>query len=204
MTRILCFLLCFLLGFYIESNASACRKLVPKVKSASEFVLGINFPWWYNLGQLETESNCIWRTSLDGWGSIGYAQITPRFWDRVLQQHFPNWKIKEHQDHFLAQAYIVKEYLKQAYCKKLWNVYQCYNRSCRKVNLEAKRANCNYNKAFEICLENPQPICVWKRPDGSCRQWRTSCDINYSYGLKVFQNGRKYNPGVIERHYSFF
>lgn len=203
---IFCFLFwfLFLFGFYSEVSGSDCRRLIPKVKSASEFILGVDYPWWYNVGQLEVESSCLWRTSLDGWGSIGYAQITPTFWDRVLSKFFPDWKRVGHQDHFLAQAYIVRECIRQAYCRKLWNVYQCYNRSCQKVNLEAMRANCNHEKAYRVCLESPQFVCVWRKQDGSCRQWRNSCDINYSYGLKVYIAGRKYSFGVVERKYLFF
>lgn len=205
MIWILILSLCLLsFGSCVEAKISNCQKLIPKVKSASEFILGIDYPWWYNLGQIETESNCIWQTSLDGWSSLGYAQITPTFWGKILTKFFPNWKHKEHQDHFLAQAYIIKDCINKAYCRKLWNVYQCYNRSCQKVNLEAKKGNCSYSKSFEICLEKPQFVCVWKGSNGSCKQWRSSCDINYSYSIKVFQNGKKYNSGITEKHYNFF
>lgn len=198
-------ILCLLfLCFFYSIGFTDCRKLTYRVKSASEFVLGIDFPWWFNLGQLEAESGCIWRTSVDGWGSIGYAQITPRFWGSVLRRVFPNWDKVGHTDHFLAQAYILKSLLGQIVCEKLWVMYQCYNRSCIKVNREANLAKCDYSKAFDICLENPQFICVWKRFDGSCRQWRSSCDINYSYSWKVYKNGQKYSSGIVIKKYSFF
>lgn len=185
--------------------ASDCRKFILKVKSASDFILGINYPWWYNVGQLEVESNCIWRTSLDGWGSIGYAQITPKFWDKTIGKLYPNWKIKDSTDYFLAHAYVIKTCLDSAYCNKnLWNVYQCYNRNCSKVNREAREASCNWDKALNICynkyLEN---ICVWN-VGSKCRQWRTNCDINYNYGFKVWKFGKKYNPGIVEKEFSYW
>ena len=190
------------LGFWQTAKAS-CYKLVPKVRQASEFVLGLDYPYWYNLGQIEAETNCIWRTSLDGWGSIGYAQLTERFlpW---LNEKFPNWKVKGHIDHFLAQAYLIKQLIGQARCKKLWNVYQCYNRSCWKVNREAVQAGCVWDRAFELCNEKfAESICVWKRA-GQCLQWRTSCDINYQYSYKVWKNGIKYRNGMIERNYQYW
>lgn len=203
-------ILIFFLGFYFLLYSYGwgqdyCKRLSHKVKSASEFVLGLDFPWYYNLGQIEVESNCIWTTSLDGWGSIGYAQITPSFWSKTLNKLFPNWKIKDSQDHFLAQAYIIKEALKESYCKnKLWNAYQCYNRNCKKVNREAILSNCSYNLAFKICNEKfVENICVWKIGD-FCKQYRTNCDINYKYSYKIYKNGRKYHDGRIEKKIGFF
>jgi len=195
--------LVFILTLTSQFSYAECSKLVHQVKQASEFVLGLDYPYWYNVGQIEAETNCIWRTSLDGWGSIGYAQLTERFlpW---LSEKFPNWRIKGHIDHFMAQAYLIKQLLSQVSCKKLWCVYQCYNRSCWKVNREAVQADCIWERAFELCNERyVENICVWKQA-GKCLQWRTNCDINYSYGYKVWKNGVKYRNGVIERAYRYW
>jgi hypothetical protein len=179
-----------------------CKRLIPKVKQSSEYYLGISYPYWYNLGQIETETNCMWKTSLDGCGSIGYAQLTLKFLPWLRE--FPNWNIKDHIDHFYAQAYLIKQLLNQTYCKKLWNVYQCYNRNCFKVNREAKEAICIWEKAFGLCEQKyAENICVWKR-DGQCLQWRTNCDINYQYGYKVWKNGIKYREGMIEKTYQYW
>jgi hypothetical protein len=191
------------LGSSQTVRASECYKLVPKVKQASEFVLGIDYPYWYNVGQIEAESNCIWQTSLDGWSSIGYAQLTERFlpW---LNEKFPNWKVKGHTDHFMAQAYLIKQLLEQVSCKRLWCVYQCYNRSCWKVNREARQVGCVWEEAFRLCnVRYAENICVWKR-EGKCLQWRTSCEINYQYGYKVWKNGIKYRNGILEQTYKYW
>lgn len=185
--------------------AGDCRKFSGDVRRASEFILGIDFPWYYNLGQLEVESGCLWRTSLDGWGSIGYGQITPKFWGKILKRLFPNWDVKDHTDHFLAQSYILKDILRNVHCKdRLWNLYQCYNRSCNKVNREASNSACLFLVAEKICydryLEN---ICVHKSGD-NCLQWRSNCDINYNYSRKVYRFGRKYHDGRIEKTWKFF
>jgi hypothetical protein len=191
------------LGLYQTVKAFECYKLVPKVKQASEFVLGLDYPYWYNVGQIEAESNCMWRTSLDGWGSIGYAQLTERFlpW---LNEKFPNWKVKGHIDHFMAQAYLIKQLLGQVSCRRLWCVYQCYNRSCWKVNREARQAGCVWEEAFRLCndrfIEN---ICVKKR-EGKCLQWRTNCEVNYQYGYKVWKSGIKYRNGILEQTYKYW
>ncbi len=170
-----------------EAFASDCSKLEGKIRQAHEWFFGIDFPYWYSLAQVKVESNCIWRTSLDGWSSIGYAQITPKFWEKELKD-FPNWKIKDQADHFFAQAYILQKYHSQNPCNKLYITYQCYNRSLKKVLKENK--DCEWDKGFIICMQNPQNICVWKK-NGKCLQFRTDCDINYNYSRKIFDEGRK-------------
>lgn len=189
---------------FAEASTFNCKNLLPKVKQASQYILGIDFPWWYNLGQIETESNCLWHTSLDGIGSVGYAQITPKFWDKILKTLFPNWKIKNHTDHFLSQAYIIKKCLQQAFCSNLWNAYQCYNRNCMKVNQEAFLSQCNYLRAYKICnLRFSKNICVWKK-NSMCLQYRSNCEINYEYSYKIWKNGKKYREGLIEKSYRFW
>jgi hypothetical protein len=196
-------LFCWVVLLWSPVKATECVKLLPKIKQASEFVLGLEYPYWYNLGQIEAETNCLWKTSLDGWGSVGYAQLTEKFlpW---LNEKFPNWKVKGHIEHFMAQAYLIKQLIGQVSCKKLWCVYQCYNRSCWKVNREAWQADCVWERAFELCNKKfAENICVWKR-EGRCLQWRTSCDINYSYGYKVWKNSLKYRNGVVEKAYVYW
>ncbi|MEM1660851.1 MAG: hypothetical protein QXR17_06915 [Candidatus Bathyarchaeia archaeon] len=203
MRKVFLVLLFFLI--FVEDGycAERCKKLLLKVKSASEFILGIDFPWWYNLGQIEAESNCMWRTSLDGWGSVGYAQITPRFWDRVLKKYFPNWQVNV-SEYFYAHAWVVKYYISQSKCKKLWEVYQCYNRNCQKVNREAVMGNCEWSRARSVCFDRyDMMVCVWRR-GSECVQYRSSCDINYSYGYKVWRNGRKYAGGVFEKVWRYW
>lgn len=199
-----CFLFVLMTFILFEQSLAAdCRKLLPKVKSAAEFVLGIDFPYWYNLGQIEAESSCLWRTSLDGIGSVGYAQITPSVWDKVLGKFFKDWKVKGNFDHFLAHAYVVKDCISKAVCKKLWNAYQYYNRPT--VNREARESGCNYMRAEQICYNKyVKETCVLKTKDGTCKQYRTNCDINYSYGRKVYANGKKYTGGIMEKRWNYW
>lgn len=203
MRKVLCLVLIFFLLIGSGYCKERCKKLLLKVKSASEFVLGVDYPWWYNLGQIEAESSCLWITSLDGWGSIGYAQITPRFWDRVLRKWFPNWQVSE-SEYFYAHAWVIKYYIEKSKCRRLWEVYQCYNRSCEKVSREAVMGSCEWKKAKNICFDKyDMRVCVWKR-DSECMQYRSSCDINYLYGYKVWSYGRKYAGGIIEKIWKYW
>ncbi len=184
----------FLLGDRVF--ARDCLKFDGLVRKAHEWFFALDFPYWYSLAQLEVESNCIWRTSLDGWGSIGYAQITPKFWEHELRTLFPQWQLRDSADYFNAQAYILSKLHKQNKCGKLYVTYQCYNRSCSKVMKENK--SCNWKEGLKECNKRPIQICVWKKGD-TCVQYKTDCDINYQYSLKVYRYGVSLQKWVIQR-----
>jgi len=175
----------------VSYSFDLCNKYRDSVKKAHRFYFGIDFPYWYSVAQLRVESNCIWRTfSKDGWGSVGPAQITPKFWDKELSELFPDWK-ESPPNYFMAQAYILYKMHKQNKCQKLYVTYQCYNRSCRKV-VQENYPECKWEKGFEKC--KPEMICVWRK-DNLCKQWKSSCDINYEYSYKVWEFGRVYREG---------
>ncbi len=177
--------------------ADNCLKFAGKVRRAHEWLFGIDYPYWFSLAQLKVESGCIWRTSLDGWGSLGYAQITPKFWDKELSLLFPNWKVKDNSDYFMAQAYILWKMHMMNRCKKLFITYQCYNRSCRKVLRETKGC-CSWAQGYKECKKHARKICVWRK-NGKCLQYRTDCDINYNYSKKIYRVGSKWQEWYSKR-----
>jgi len=171
-----------------------CQKFVPYVKRAHEFYFGIDYPYWFSVGQLRTESNCIWTISRDGWGSFGPAQITPRFWDEELAKVHRAWK-ESLGDYFMAQVYILKRMQEQNKCGKLYVMYQCYNRSCKKV-IKENFPECRWEVGLSRC--SGRDVCVWRRGD-RCLQWRNECEINYEYGVKVWRNGLRYKEWETSR-----
>jgi len=157
---------------------------------------GIDFPWWYGVAVYKTESNCVWRRSLDGHGSIGIAQITPKWWDKeLIQKGFAGYKTDSSQ-YIQAFSYILKSVYDSVteicrtrfQTKKLWITFQGYNRSIGKLNREVKQAGvCVYEVWRYYCKE--VDVCVWKNVDGSCKQWCNGCDINGSYSVKIYKSG---------------
>lgn len=191
-------LLSFLLldSSLLLANSDRCLFYKEVVKKATVRYFGNNYPWWYNLGLYKTETNCRWLTSMDGHGSIGFAQLTPKYVDSYLLSLFPDYKRPYSSEYHYAFAYFFLIVKRQAYCKKLWNAYQCYNRTCSRVNTEAKVASCVWRRARGICEKNyKRNVCVWK-VNNECKQYRTNCDINYTYSAKVFINGSLYREGI--------
>lgn len=170
--------------------AKNCESLIPYVKEAHEKVINNKYPWWYGVSLLKTETNCKWIKSLDGHGSIGYAQLTPKFLDPLLRPLFPNYDKEYSVDHFYAVAYIIGLELKRS-CR-LWQAYQAYNGG-QLVYKECKRANnsCLHEECKKQCKR--KEVCVYMTNTG-CKQYRSACDINYTYSIKIYNNAKKFKP----------
>ncbi|MDM7320809.1 MAG: hypothetical protein P3W91_003665 [Fervidobacterium sp.] len=180
-----------LLSLVSAKAQDRCGRLKDITKKAHQEVIAHEYPWWYGLGLMRAETNCRWLTSsLDGHGSIGYAQITPKFLDHILRPLFPDYDKPFSSDHFYALAYLTKMELTKA-CR-LWQVYQAYNggglvyRECRRAN------SCKHEDCKRECRR--KDVCVWMTPQG-CKQYRNACEINYSYSKKVYIYGQSYKEG---------
>jgi len=169
------------------------------VKKYSTRYFGVDFPYWYSIGVLKTESNCVWIRSKDGHGSVGVAQITPKWWDEELVKAGYGKYATDPATHIGAFKYMLFQVYKNvidicktpADTKKLWITYQGYNRSIGKLNREVQQASvCSYDLWRFLCKE--RDVCVWRLSDGSCGQWRNGCDINSSYSRKIYDYGSQY------------
>ncbi len=210
------FSICLL--FFVTNNLlfaaskvdTQCLSLYRSVKVSHEWAFGIGYPSYFSLAQIKKETNCTWITSKDGYGSIGYGQITPKFWEEHFKKlNLVNYKQKDSMDHFKAQAYINKNAYdsitnlcidKTTKTKKLWAMYQGYNGSPYTLNKEIQKAKaCVYELSKKQC--NRGIMCVWYDKDGkTCKQYRDRCDINYSYSKILFQYGNQFATYVGEKY----
>ena len=168
------------------SLANACENLEKPVKIATDRFFE-RFPYWYNVALAKVESNCRWVISQDGYGSIGYFQLTPKFLDEILKPYFPKYK-EIGMDYFYAFVFYLKFLYDTTPEKRLWIVYQRYNGGDW-VLKECKRANSwEWSECKKFCKRGD--ICVWKE-EGRCKQYRNACDINYEYSVKIYRIGQK-------------
>jgi hypothetical protein len=197
-------LLLLLLLFLLYSGvafASQCSIVEQYAKNSGDKIFGKGFPHWYLVGQAKQESNCRWVSSSDGWGSVGWFQLTPKMLNPALRPVFPQYD-KMGEQHVMAAVYYLKILQRSNPSKRLWVTFQMYNGGGTVVN-ECRRAG---HWKWENCLGQCRRgnVCVWKS-GGVCREYRSACDINYEYSLKVWKYGLGYKPvGAGDGNYLFW
>jgi len=170
--------------------ADRCHSYIQDVKLAHFKVFGVDYPYWYGVGQLKQESGCRDIVSLDGVGSQGLAQITFRVWKNYLfKKDIYSLSSVKHQ--LKAQAYIMKSCKKQAYSSHLWVAYQIYNGGSL-VNKEIAKARKKLH-IREVPHDIARLFCKRKVIRFKNGQTINACDINYEYSVKVFVYGRRYS-----------
>jgi hypothetical protein len=182
----------FFILLYLYATLSAgdrCQSYVQEVRRAHYQVFGLNYPYWYGVGQLRQESNCRDVISRDGVGSQGVAQITYRIWKSYLtRKGVPD--IISTSNQLRAQALIMANCKKQAYSSHLWVAYQVYNGGSL-VNREIKAAR-KETRLIEIPHRLARLYC--KRRDIVFNNGQTinACDINYEYSEYIYKYAQKY------------
>jgi len=166
--------------------------LIDNIKSSHQSIISKDYPYWYSVGQAKQESNCKWVISKDGWGSVGYFQLTPKMIDSILRPLFPKYKEISY-DHFLATAYYMKLLQNRNPSKKLFVTYQMYNGGDWVIKECEKAGSWNWLDCYDNCYR--KNVCVWKA-NGVCKQYKSACDINYEYSKNIYKYGIKYKTGV--------
>jgi hypothetical protein len=179
----------FMSGWSLLWANPRCLKLGPAIQEATHRYIAIDYPTHYNIATAEKETSCRWRESLDGHGSVGYFQLTPKFLDPLLKPLFPDYTRPYSKDHFYAFAYYLNTLIVSNPAPRLWLAYQRYNGG-NWVIQECRRAG---SWEWEKCLQNCRrgQVCVWKAGTG-CKQYRSACEINYQYSLLIYRYADKY------------
>jgi hypothetical protein len=186
-------LLLYFFTWQLSLASDKCLNIEAPTKEATEKVISDKYPYWYNLALAKKETNCRWLTSLDGHGSVGYFQLTPKFLDPILRPLYPDYTKPYSKDHFYAFAYYVKSLHISNPSNKLFITYQRYNGGDW-VLKECKRAGTyEWDKCKQTCMRGK--VCV-RKINGECTQYRSACDINYSYSLLIYEYGQRYKKGI--------
>jgi len=191
-------LLFILASFTLTLWAGRCEAFVQPVRVAHYQVFGLDFPYYYGVGQLKQESGCRNVISMDGVGSQGVAQITYRIWQKFLNtKGIHDIQSIGNQTH--AQAYIMKNCKQQAYSSHLWVAYQVYNGGSL-VNKEITRARKDLG-IREVPHDIARKYCKRKVVHFNNGQSISACDINYDYSEKVFKYGNQFKIFTTQYRY---
>ena len=208
MMRLLLTLAVILFFVDIAYSGDGCRRLASIVKKNSKMLIADDFPWYYIIGLIQTETNCRWLTSLDGQGSIGFMQLTPGLMPKSITDRFNIYDPVENIE--AGIYYIYKVLHKQNPSsdnerqKKLWLTFQMYNGGMWPVRECNRAKSFEHQKCYQACINCDRSkyrcrgkVCVWLTSDG-CKQYRSACDINYSYSKKIYRSGQSYIDTLIE------
>lgn len=200
--------------FPISARAiDRCQDHITNVRTNAIRYLGLEFPYWYNLGCAMTETNC--RQDLVSFdGGIGLFQLTPSTGiTAVISKEFPVNPYNA-ESNIRAQAFYI-HLIKDKYMKqksiKFKNKYQISPLTfTNKCGVRLSDIYRNYNGGYwflwESKLANPTYACEEKEMRSHCvrggtwvgtknPRWLSFCEVNYSYSEKVYKFAQKYKRG---------
>lgn len=147
---------------------------------------GVDYPYWYNIGQLQQESNC--RESITAFdGGKGLSQFMPKtevFVEEMLGEQLNMYNSKHA---IKAQTFYLRYLQKQNWSGRLWITFQAYNGGYTLLKKERDRAGVtDWGAMYAVC-KRKQLKFNWGILD--------MCEVNYDYSQKVYKYGKKYKTG---------
>jgi len=165
-----------------------CVQWVQPVRTEHTKYFGLQFPYWYGVGQLKTESAC--RTDITAFDAgQGIAQMMPKtsqwiqsLMGEALDPYNPKQAIR------MQAFYMHRIHTKENWVEKLWVSYQIYNGGRGTLYAEYERA---------IAID-------WDLMKAQCRRKKIQlksgildlCQVNYDYSKKIEKYGNQYRRGT--------
>ncbi|MEW6485802.1 MAG: lytic transglycosylase domain-containing protein [Pseudomonadota bacterium] len=161
-----------------------CQDYVTDIRIQHTKYFGLNYPWWYGVGQARQESNC--RANVTAFDAgMGLTQFMPRTWAGVekdmgvkLDPYNPEHSIR-------AQAFYMCQLHRQNWEGSLWLTYQAYNGGWKLLRAEKQRAcHTDWTLMKQVCHRKVIRLKSGRSLD--------LCEVNYDYSKKVFRYGNQY------------
>ncbi|MEI7635863.1 MAG: transglycosylase SLT domain-containing protein [Syntrophus sp. (in: bacteria)] len=158
-----------------------CEAHVRDVRIEHTKYFGLQYPYWYALGQLKQESGCrAGVTAFDA--GMGIAQFMPKtsryiqsLMGETLDPYNPKHAIR------MQAFYMAKIHRMENWTDRLWISYQIYNGGAPTLKAESRRAGAT----------------DWASMRKVCQRKKINlCDVNYDYSVKVAKYGNQYRRGA--------
>lgn len=170
-----------------------CEAHVKDVRVEHTKYFGVQFPYWYGVAQLKTESVC--RTNITAFDAgQGIAQFMPKtsqyiqsLMGEALDPYNPRQAIR------MQAFYMNRIHTKENWTGRLWIAYQIYNGGKSTLYKEYQRAEIlDWDLMKMGCLRKKIQM-KWGVLD--------LCEVNYDYSKKVEKYGNQYRRGVDGMRY---
>ena len=173
-----------------------CLDYAQTVRVQHERYFGLDFPYWYGLGQLRQESRCRGNvTAFDGGQGIAqFMPVTARYIKRLMQM--PDLDPRNPDHAIRMQAFYMRRLDRSNFApgKGLWITYMFYNSGAGNVKKE-------YRRAGVACWAAMRGVCkrriITLRSGGKLNL----CDVGYDYPVKVYKYGQRYQRSWDRRRY---
>ena len=169
----------------ISHALDRCHEYIPDVRAQHIRYFGINYPWWYGVGQLQQESGC--RNKVTAWdGGQGVAQFMPAT-EKACEKYLGALDMYNPEQAIKAQAWFMRQLHKENWNGALWLTYQAYNGGWKWLRVEFKKSGSQ--KAY------------WELMRASCVRKPINCKINYDYSKQIYRYGQQYKLYPDGRRY---
>ena len=173
--------------------ADRCALLVKDVRVEHTRYFGLQFPYWYGVGQLKQESAC--RTTVTAFDAgQGVAQFMPKtaqyvqsLMGEALDPYNPRQAIR------MQAFYMNRIHAKENWTGRLWITYQIYNGGKATLYKEFQRAQILDWDLMKMSCQRKKILMKWGTLD--------LCLVNYDYSKKVEKYGNQYRRGVDGMRY---
>ena len=166
-----------------------CQDYLNDVRSQHIRYFGLQYPYWYGLGQLKQESAC--RANITAFdGGQGIAQFMPATLKDVQTRIGEKLNPYNPQQAIRMQAFYMLSVHKgnKLSGKPLWATYQGYNGGWKWLYLENQRANSsNWSDMKLQCQRKTITL-----PKGGLLSF---CTVNYDYSQRISKYGKQYQVG---------
>lgn len=186
-----------------------CSEYLPDIRTYALQYIGLDFPWWYQVGTAMVETSC--RGDLVSFdGGIGLFQLTPSTGITSEISKYIDVDPYNTQSNIRAQAYYFNRIIKVHFMQKsmtfkskykinpkefvdicgsnLADAYRFYNGGYW-FFYEATRGPalaCSNNEIAEFCVRSGTYV---------GKQYISFCQVNYSYPTKVWKYSKPYKGG---------
>jgi hypothetical protein len=165
-----------------------CESLITDARIEHTRYFGIQYPYWYGVGQLKQESACRTTVTAADAGQ-GVAQFMPKtaqyissLMGEALDPYNPKQAIR------MQAFYMHRIHTKENWSGVLWIAYQIYNGGKATLYGEFQRAQMLDWDLMKICCQRKKIQMKWGVLD--------FCEVNYDYSKKVEKYGNQYRRGT--------
>lgn len=160
-----------------------CQDFVTDIRIQHWKYFGLNFPYWYGVGQARQESNCKPHvTAFDA--GMGLTQFMPATW-RGVEKYLGHLDPYNPEHSIRAQAWYMYQLHKENWDGVLWLTYCFYNSGSGTMRKEYKRAGVtDYDAMKAVCKRRVLILKSGEKLD--------LCKVGYDYPKRVFQYGQRY------------